>query len=183
MFKKIADIITSWWESISQREKQLVVGAGGAVIAIVVVASVYMISSNLSEKRARIAEKEEKLAEIIKLRGEFRQAESTSRTAEARLKTNTVNLFTLIEDTARRMQVDVSDMNERTTSDKDSKIKEVSVEVTVNKVTQDRLLDFLDKLEHGTELIRITKLRMRTRYDQQKKLMEANVTVSTYKSG
>ncbi|MFA6034175.1 MAG: type II secretion system protein GspM [Myxococcota bacterium] len=184
MLRKLFDRLGSWWEGISDREKQIVLIAGGVAVALIFIGVIFSVSSRLSEAETRITEKEQKLSEIVRLRGDFRQAESTIKAMEMRLKGNNVNLFSYIEDLARRMKVDVSDMNERTSGgDKDSKIKEVSVEVNMNKVTQDRLLDFLSKLEQGPELIKVTKMRLRTRMDGTQKLIDANITISTYKVG
>ncbi|MBI5526518.1 MAG: type II secretion system protein M [Deltaproteobacteria bacterium] len=184
MFRKIRDRVRTWWENISPREKKIVLAMGGAVVALVFVATIYLVSARLSDAEARIAEKEAKLNEIIQLRSAYKEAERVTDVVANRLKNNNVNLFSHIEDLARRMDVEVSDMNERTAAaEKDAKVKEVSVEVNINKITQDRLLDFLDKLEHGAELVKITKFRFRARFDKDKqKLIDANVTISTYKA-
>ena len=184
MFRKLQDRIRTWWENTSPRERKIVLAAGGTAVALVFVLTIFSVSARLSDAEVRIAEKEQKLSEIIRLRNDFRAAESGLKSMEMRLKTNNVNLFSHIEDLGKRMQVEVADMNERTAAlEKDAKIQEVSVEVNINKITQDRLLDFLEKLEHGPELIRITKLRFRARSDKdQQKLIDANVTVSTYKA-
>jgi general secretion pathway protein M len=183
MFRKLMDRFRNWWESISQREKRMVLAMGGAVVAVMFVAAILAVSSRLSEAETRLSEKEQRLAEIIRLRNDYKQAESSYKMIEVRLKGNTVNLFSFIEDLARKMQVDVSDMNERAVAgEKDAKIKEVTVEVNINKVTQDRLLDFLSRIEKGPELIKVTRLRLRTRFEQQQKLIDAGVTVTTYKA-
>jgi type II secretory pathway component PulM len=184
MFRKMQDRIRTWWENTSPRERKIVLGAGAAAVALLFVFTIYSVSGRLSDADVRIAEKEQKLAEIIRLRNDFKRAEAEIQNMQMRLKTNNVNLFSHIEDLAKRMQVEVADMNERTAAmEKDAKVQEVAVEVNINKITQDRLLDFLDKLEHGPELIKITKLRFRTRTDKdQQKLIDANVTVSTYKA-
>jgi type II secretory pathway component PulM len=183
MFRKLMDRVSNWWESISHREKRIVLAAGGIVVALIFVFTIFAVSSSKNERETRLSEKEQKLIEIIRLRNDYKQAESGLKMIEMRLKGNSVNLFSFIEDLARRMQVEVSDMNERTSAaEKDSKIKEVSVEVNINKVTQDRLMEFLSKLEKGPEIIKITRLRMRTRFEAQQRLIDANVTISTFKA-
>ncbi len=181
-FEQIRDSVRVWYDRLSQKEKLFVIIFLSSLFALIVIFSVIIVSSNLNARYMDMSEKEKKLMEIISQKDKYREAEQAQKLFEQRLKNNNVNLFSFVEELSRKLQIDISDMNERTTPlQKGDKIQEQTLELNIVKVSMDRLVDFMKELEKNQYLIKIKKLKINTRYEKENRTLNVNMIVATYK--
>ena len=181
-FIEIRDSIRMWYEGLSQKEKVFVVIFLSLIVALIIAVSVIFISSALNSRYADIEDKEKKLSDIIAQKDKYREAEQAQKTFEQRLKSNNVNLFSFVEEISRRLQVDISDMNERESPvQKGDKIKEQTLELNISKIPMDRLVDFMKEIEKSQYIVKIKKLKINTRYEKESRSLNVNMIVATYK--
>lgn len=181
-FLQIRDGIRIWYEGLSQKERLFVIIFFSMLFAVIIVLSIVMISSSLNTRYIDIADKEKKLQEIISQRDRYREAEQSQKIFEQRLKGNNVNLFSFVEELSRKLQINISDMNERTTPlQKGDKIQEQTLELNITQVPMDRLVDFMKELEKGQYLIKVKRLKVNTRYEKDSRTLNVNMIVATYK--
>lgn len=185
MKKRIAqlrDSIRLWYEGLTQKERVFVLIFLSALFALVILFSIWLISSSLNERYRDIEDKEKKLKEIISQKDRYREAEQAQKNFEQRLKSNNVNLFSFVEEIGRRLQVDISDMNERESPlQKGDKIREQTLEINISKIPMDRLVDFMKEVERGQYLIKIKKLKINTRFEKDNRTLNVNMLIATYK--
>jgi general secretion pathway protein M len=181
-FLQLRDAIRLWYEGLSQKEKLVVVIFMSVVFALIIILSIIMVSSAINSRYMDIEEKEKKLNEIIAQKDRYREAEQAQRVFEQRLKSNNVNLFSFVEELSRKLQIDISDMNERNSPvQKGDKIQEQTLELNILKVSMDRLVDFMKELERSQYLIKIKKLKINTRFEKDTRTLNVNMVVATYK--
>lgn len=179
---EIRDSIKIWYEGLSKKEKVFVVIFLSSFVALIFSISIIFISSALSSRYADIEDKEKKLNDIIAQKDRYREAEQAQKVFEQRLKSNNVNLFSFVEEISRRLQVDISDMNERETPvQKGDKIREQTLELNILKIPMDRLVDFMTEIEKSQYLVKIKKIKINTRYEKENRLLNVNMIVATYK--
>ncbi|MGC8926318.1 MAG: type II secretion system protein GspM [Myxococcota bacterium] len=186
MNKRVAqlrDSLSIWYNSLSGKEKTFVVIFSSSLFAVMVAFIIIFISSTINSRYTEIEEKEKKLREIIENKDKYREAEQAQKVFEQRLKGNNVNLFSFVEEISRRLQIDISDMNERESPvQKGDKIKEQTLELNISKIPMDRLVDFMKEIEKGQYLVKIKKLKINTRYEKENRTLNVNMIVATYKS-
>jgi type II secretory pathway component PulM len=165
---------------LSPRERGLVGLAAGVLLVFVIVLSTVSINRSLSRRESRIQTKLEQLEEISQLTGGFRAAEQQRADLERRLRGNQIRLFTYLDDLARKQGVEIGGMNDRGSqpAGNDSGITESSVEVNFMRISLDKLVRFLQEVESGSGLVKVTKLQIRPRSDQP--VIDAWLTVTTY---
>ena len=164
---------------LSPRERGLVALAGGAVPVFLVVASTLSVGRAIGRREARIKTKQQQLEEIGKLTVGFRAQETRRNELERRLQSNRIKLFSYLEDLAKKDSVSIGGMNDKGTSPVgDSKITEASVEVTFTRIPLDKLVKFLQDVEAGQGLVKVTRLQLRPRSDEP--VLDAWLIVSTY---
>ena len=73
-------------------------------------------------------------------------------------------------------------MQDRGSTAGSDKISESIVEFDLNKLTLDKLTNFLNAIEHGPHLVKVKKVRIRTRLDDPNSV-DASLTVATYSMG
>ncbi len=179
---QLRDSVKLWYEGLSQKEKMFVVVFLSSLLAVLIALSVIFVSSALNSRYMDIEEKEKKLKDIISQKDKYREAEQAQKQFEQRLKSNNVNLFSFVEEISRKLQVDISDMNERESPvQKGDKIREQTLELNISKIPMDRLVDFMKEIEKSQYLIKIKKLKINTRYEKENRSLNVNMIIATYK--
>ncbi|MFN7134163.1 MAG: type II secretion system protein GspM, partial [Myxococcales bacterium] len=98
---------------------------------------------------------------------------------EARLRGSNVRLFSYLEELARRQSLEIGGMNDKgSQAIGESKINEQAVEVTFTRISLDKLVKFLQEVEGGGGIVKITRLQIRPRKDEP--VIDAWLTVTTY---
>lgn len=167
------------YSRLQPRERKLVtVGGLFALVAITLLVS-FAVSSAVTRRETRIDLKITQLEEFRRSMGGFRAAEQERSTLETRLKGAPVRLFSLLEDAAKRHGLEIGGMVDKGIHPLgESKINEISVEVTLNRIPLDKLVQFLTELESGQALVKVTRIQIRPRPGDA--TIDASLMVSTY---
>ena len=100
------------------------------------------------------------------------------------LLTATVMLrVAVLQKNAGEVGIALNDLNERRTPVKDTEVTEVSVDLSLKELSVDKLDNLLEKIEgrRSDGVVKVTKLRVKTRFDHPE-MLETGMTVSTWKS-
>lgn len=163
---------------LSARERLLVGVASSMVVTIVLLLITLSFTHAIHRRQVSIEEKGKALEEIGTLAATYRERDVHRRQLEERLKVP-VKLFTYIDDISKRQGVEIGDMQDRGSTIGTDKVSESVVEFDLNKLTLDKLTNFLNAIEHGPHIVKVTKIRIRTRLDDPNSV-DASLTVATY---
>ncbi|MHB1844832.1 MAG: type II secretion system protein GspM [Deltaproteobacteria bacterium] len=173
--------VEQYFTRLSSRERALVAGAGGIFVFMLIGLVSLGFSRAIHRRQLSIADKSKALTQIATLSASFRQRDLERRQLDERLRTP-VRLFTMIDDISKRQGIEIGDMQDRGSMTGSDKISESIVEFDVNKLTLDKLTTFLNAIEHGGHLVKVKKIRIRTRLDDPN-AVDASLTVATYSGG
>ena len=175
--------VASAFERLSGREQIMVLFMIIAVIGMIIGFGGFFVSKDLSAKRRRIDAKMEKLTEIAQLRGDYqRRLAEQKRLADEVRRNKETRILSYLEGLSKKANIELKNASERqgeaTGSDQ---VKEEAAEVMIQNVSLDRLYEFLRQIEEGNRLVKIRRLKIKTRFDN-KEMLDANVIVGTFKS-
>jgi general secretion pathway protein M len=168
------------FERLSNRERQMVLATGGAVLAFVLFLILFSFSNSASGYRKRTDQKLAKLREVQTLAASYRQATEARQAVEQQLTSSNVRLMSYIEDKATRSGLTVPNMTPKNDVGLgDGQIIESSVELTFTDVDLRKLHTFLQDVESGPGVVKVTSLRLEPRASAE--TLTAWTTVATYK--
>ena len=170
---------SSAFTRLSPRERGLV--ALTAVIAVIFAIGItaLTVSRSMTRSDGRIKTKVGQLQEVAQLAGGYDSAKRQQSDLEARLRGSNVRLFSYLEELARKQSLEIGGMNDKGAQNiGDSKISEQSVEVTFTRISLDKLVKFLQEVESGGGIVKVTRLQVRPRREEP--VIDAWLTVSTY---
>jgi general secretion pathway protein M len=175
---RIADVQT-WMGGLTARERRLVVIAGAAVAVFILFIVFFSFSSSAAATRKRTEAKLAKLQQVQALAASYREAEQARQNVERQLTQSNVQLISYLEDKGTNAGLDIRSMNPKGDVPlRDGRIVETSVEVTLTDVELDNLVSFLSEVERGPGVVKVTRLRLEPRPDNQK--ITAWATIATY---
>jgi general secretion pathway protein M len=166
---------------LSAREKIFVSAFAGALTVCILALVAFGFSRAIHRRQESIEEKSKALSEIGSLASTYRERDARRRQLEERLRVP-VKLFTYIDDLSKKQGIEIGDMQDRGTTTGADKISESVVEFDLSKLTLDKLTSFLNAIERGPHLVKVTKIRIRTRLDDPN-AVDASLTVATYSVG
>jgi len=167
---------------LQPRERGLVALAGLAVVAFLVAGLTVSVSNSIKQRETRIRTKLEQLEEVNRLTAGYRAAEAARAEAERKLKGPKVQLFSYLEDLAKKKGLEIPGMSDKGTAAlQDSTITESSVEVTFTRISLDKLMKFLAEVESSPGVVKVTRLSIRLRSDEP--VLDASLVVSTFQLG
>lgn len=171
------------FDSLSSREQMMVLLTFGAVLVMVLGIGSYLIKRDLAARERRIEVKIEKLEEAASLRSDYqRRLREQERIASQVKRNNQVRLLSYLERLSQQSNVTLKNASERPGGSTGSAlVKEEAAEVKISNVSLDRLHDFLKRIEEGNPLIKVRRLRIKTRFDNPE-MLDAVITVGTYKT-
>ncbi len=175
--------LTVTFERLSGREQLMSLFLVCAMLGMAVGWTTYFVKKDLTSREERLTDKRRKLGELLTLRSNYqRRLADQKRIADQIRKNNGVRLLSYIEDVSARASIELGNASERSGEPTGSELlKEEAAEVTIRKVSMDRLHKFLDEMEKGNQLVKIRRLKIKTRFDDPK-LLDATVTVGTLKT-
>ncbi|MFL5355311.1 type II secretion system protein GspM [Archangium sp.] len=170
----------AWFERLSTRERQMVLGTGGAVLAFVLFVILYSFSSSADAYRKRTDQKMAKLREVQTLAASYREATQERQAMEQQLTGNNVRLMSYVEEKATQAGLTVPNMTPKNDVGLgDGQIVESSVELTFTDVDLRKLHDFLASVERGPGVVKVKSLRLEPHAANE--TLTAWTTVATYK--
>lgn len=168
--------------NITPRERRALGAAAVALLVLVGYLVVDGIVARYQDLGRKIELKKQDLAKIVHLRDQYMETHHQLEDVRSRLDQTQkdFSVLSFIEDLANREGI-----REKIGSMKPKKIPlneefdESSVEIQMENVTLPKLVDFAYKIENSGHLLKIKRLRIKTRFDDRNQL---NVTlqVSTY---
>lgn len=174
--------VASAFERLSGREQIMVLFMIIALIGMVVGFGGYFVNKDLTLKRKRIAAKTEKLEEIAALRQDYqRRLDEQKRLADEVRGNQGTRILSYLEGLSKKANLELQNASERQGEPTGSDlVKEEAAEVMVKNVTLDRLYEFLRQIEQGNRLVKVRRLKIKTRFDN-KEMLDASITVGTFK--
>ena len=165
-----------------QDKKKTLMGVGGGLGFLVILVLGLCISS-LNSRYKEIQKLERDLKEIDRIAVQYQQVKAEQVAREREIEMNKTALFSVIQNVATRLELEVNDLNERKEPMMNSDMVQVSVVVNLKQLSTDRLSAFLENIENSSDkgLVKVTKLQVKTRFDQPD-LLDAQMTVSTWKA-
>lgn len=175
--------LTVSFERLSSREQVMSLFLVCAVLGMAVGWTTYFVKKDLTRREERLVDKSRKLGELLALRSDYqRRLADQKRIADQIRKNNGVRLLSYIEEVSARASIELGNAAERSGEPTGSELlKEEAAEVTIRKVSMDRLYKFMDEIEKGNRLVKIRRLKVKTRFDDPK-MLDATVTVGTLKT-
>ncbi|MHB8420289.1 MAG: type II secretion system protein GspM [Myxococcales bacterium] len=163
---------------LSGREKIMVSALAATATAGLLLLGALGFSRAIHRRQVSIEEKTKALEEIGTLASTYRERDGRRRQLEERLRVP-VKLFTYIDDLSKKQGIEIGDMQDRGATTGADKITESVVEFDLSKLTLDKLTSFLNAIERGPHIVKVTKIRLRTRLDDPN-AVDASLTVATY---
>ncbi len=178
---KAIEQATQFFHRLSERERRLLFIVIVTVLLLFAALIYSVAASSLAKAEHRVSEKQKNIAQIEALQGEYTFHISETQKILEKVRSNNVRLFSYIEDLAKKNDVEIANMSERSGALNEGEVKEVIVEVIVNKVSIDKLMNFLTKIEEENPLVKVQKLKIQTRFDDST-ILDSTFSVATYQS-
>jgi len=161
--------------------ERALVGAGaallGALFLWLALVSPIVGAAGTATRRVQAAERQ--LAAVEALRGRFDALNRQLKAVEQRIRTGPRgNIFTILEDLARRSAVQVASMEPRTAPASDD-YRETKVQLKLQGVTLAQVVSYLHRIENAPQPFSIKSLRIQTRSDKPE-LLDVTFTVSSF---
>ena len=168
------------FDDLSERERILVSVVGALFVVLVFYFGIIQSSLGLrSNAQSRLAQAEQQLKVMSRLRGEFDDVNERLTSVEQRIQSSTRgNLRTTLETLARASEVKVESMEPQATPSND-RYRETKVEVALKQITLQQTVSYLHEIESSEEVLSVKSLRMRTRKDKPD-FLDVTFTVSTF---
>ncbi len=164
---------------LTDRERRMVILAASAVAVFSVFLILFSFSSSAAGYHKRMETKTQKLEQVNQLAAVFRESENQRQAVERQLGQSDVRLISYIEEKGTEAGLDIRTMNPKgDVAIGDGKIMESAVEVTLTDVPLDKLVNFLSSVERGPGVVKVKRLRLEPRPDQQ--TITAWTTIATY---
>lgn len=167
------------WGGLSGRERRLLSLLVGAAVLAVATLGLLSVRRTVKLRESSIAEKEIQLKQVSILASGFTDAEATRGRIEARIKGQPVRLFSYLDELAKKQGVAIGDLQDRGTAGAGEGITRSTVDINFVRIDLTKLSAFINEVEKSPHLVKIEKLRLRTRADDVN-LLDASLTVSTY---
>jgi len=174
----LADRLSAAWSGLTERERRLVSILGVALVLTVVALGLTSFRKSIEQREQAIAQKQIAIQEVAKLSATYRQAEALRNQIENRLRGTPVRLFSYLEDTAKKQNVAIGDMQDRGSDNRDGVVRS-TVEVSFAAVELRPLLRFVNEIEKSPRWVKVERIRVRRRNDDPDRL-DVTLTVSTY---
>ncbi len=169
--------------NLSQREQRVLIAAGAFIVLMILYLSVGSVLQTYDKLEGKIAKKRGEIEKISHLRDQYMQAHKQLADIKAKLDQmeRGFSMLSFIEDLAKKQGI-----REHIGSVKPKKVplnesyEESIVELKMENVSLPELVDFIYKVENSGHLLKVKRLRIKTRYDNRD-LLNVTLQVTTYK--
>jgi general secretion pathway protein M len=158
------------WNRMAPRERRLVTGLIGAVVAFAVLVAGFLILGSLSEQAEANDAAREALADIARHRDDYLEAKGRLVAQEVRIGTEPPQFAADLEEAAREVSIQIPETNEQSAVPVGKRYLEHKVDVKLRQVDLQSLSKFLAKLESGRRLIVVNQLHVRKHFSEGDKL-------------
>lgn len=188
------------FDRLSSREKFMVAGLGGAFFITIVAVIALVFQNQISTLEQRNAATRDTLAEVMALKDSYLAEKAKLDAKKELLDRNDLRLVGEIEKEATRLGIEIEDFKENKkaltenarrargrTEEGGEPVKvrdlmEISVTVTLRRMSLEQLTALLAALEKRREPIRVTELNVQPLPSDRQVLRVVKVTVATYRN-
>lgn len=172
--------IRGFFDGLSARERFLVTGVGVMLgIALVFFGIILPALDSAQSARRRLEVAEQEYLAAQQLRTRYDEIQGRLSTVESQIQSGPRGeIFTALEELARKSAVKVDSMEPRT-SPASEEYRETKVQVALRSVTLAQVVNYLHRIESAPQLLSIKSLRVRTRQDKPE-LLDVTFTVSSF---
>ena len=169
--------------NLSQREQRVLLGAGILFVLMLLYLGVDSILDRYQKLEDKIVTKRGEVEKLSRLRTQYMEAHRQLEDIKAKLDQmeRGFSVLSFIEDLANKENI-----REKIGSVKPKKIPlndtydENIVELNIDNVSLQELVDFIYQVENSGQLLKVKRLRIKTRYDNRD-LLNVTLQVTTYK--
>ncbi len=169
------------WNKLAYREQLIVIGIGCGTMGFVLLLILWAGMTKLENREQEISEQREQLAEIQQLKTEYRRLSTQLAGLERmRKKASKDPLPSLVMKLATQsnLQNKVYSVDEKSTPPNDL-YKESTVQIKIRNVSLDELTSYLIEIERSSQVLRVKRLNIKTRFDNPA-LLNAEFDVSSF---
>jgi hypothetical protein len=164
---------------MAPRERRLVAGLIGAVVAFAVLVTGFLFVESLGEIAEFNRDAREALADIAKHRDEYLEAKDRMVQQEIRIGTEPPQLAGDLEAAQREASIQIQQTDPVPDVDVSRHYREHKVDLKLRQVDLQSLTKFINKVETGRRLIVITRLYIRRRFAEGQTL-DVEMTATAY---
>jgi Tfp pilus assembly protein PilO len=174
-----AAYLGSEWNRMAPRERRLVGGLIGAVIAFAVLVTGFLFVESLRDLAERNSDAREALADIAKHRDEYLEAKDRMVQQEVRIGNEPPQLTADLEAASHDANIQIPESIEQPAVDVGRHYREHKVDLKLRQVDLQSLAKFLNRVETGRRLIVVTRLYIRRRFAEGQTL-DVEMTATAY---
>ena len=178
-FRRPTAYAVSEWNRMAPRERRLVTGLIGAVVAFAVLVTGFIILGNLRDIEDSNEKVRDALAAIAKHRDDYLEARERMRAQELRIGNEPPQFAADLEAAAKEVSIQIPETNEQPAVPVGKRYLEHKVDVKLRQVDLQSLSKFLARLENGRRLIVVDQLRVRKHFSEGDKL-DVELTAAAY---
>jgi hypothetical protein len=171
--------LSSEWNRMAPRERRLVAGLIGAVVAFAVLVAGFLFVESLRDISDENEAVRTALADIAKHRDEYLEAKERMIQQEVRIGNEPPQLTADLEAASREINIPIPESTEEPPVDVGKHYREHKVDLKLRQVDLQELSKFLNKIETGRRLIIVSRLDIRRRFSEGQKL-DVELTATGY---
>ena len=164
---------------LTQREQFMIFGGGLGGGVLMLLLTGVMLASSINKVEHRIKVKSGQLNELIALQGEYKLRQVEKEQQLRGLRRSKVRLVSLVEDIARRVEVEIGQLRPEEGEPGPDGIVESRVDLRANGLSIDRLQKFLNEIENAKGTVVIQRLKILKPY--RKERLDIELGITTYK--
>jgi len=164
---------------LTQREQFMVFGGsiGGGLLILLL--SGVMLASSIGKTEHRINVKSAQLDELLALQGEYKLRQREKDQQMNQLRRSRVRLISLVEDIARRVNVEIGQLRPEEGEPGPDGVVESRVDLRATGLSIDRLQKFLSEIENAKGIIIVRRLKVIKPF--RKDIVDIELDLATYK--
>lgn len=168
---------------LQPREQIIAMVGAGLLLIIMVIMPISLAGGKIASMERQVYSAREQISDVMREIADYNKEKGKLNSVESLLKAGfDTSISTTIENLAAQAGVkeNIDSLKEKPLVPSDL-FDEASVDVRISRVSLDQLVELFYKIEsERTRVLRIKQLQIKPRYDNRK-LMDANFTVSTFK--
>jgi type II secretory pathway component PulM len=174
-----AGYVASEWNRMAPRERRLVAGLIGAVVAFAVLVTGFLFFESLQDLEQSNEDAREALATIAKQRDVYLEAKDRMVQQEVRIGNEAPQLNGDLEAAAREAGIGIPEIVEEPPVDVSKRYREYKVDLKLRQVDLQSLSKFLKQVETGRRLIVVSRLYVRRRFAEGQ-MLDVEMTATGY---
>ena len=178
--KERLDLVGGAYRNLPVKQKIFYTGIAFGLILIISLGVIGVFAAKLNTKNKDLDKKFELLNEIYNLKEEYEIQEAQRKLeSEKLIAQGNLSLFTFLHELSQKQGIDV-EMKNRNAAKTGDDIQESAVDINIRNIALEELLNFMKSIEFNEYVIKIKKLRINQRFDNNER-WEVNMTVFTFK--